>query len=190
MKKFFLLAFAICLSITGINAQVFLGNSDEKVSTSGLVKKSAAEATVTTEQKPATTDSKYKSLTDYSVDLNFDSNIYGFSIGGANSHFGIALGEDISSVMFGYGFGGASVSDSFILKGKLYPYVGLSSYDSETEFLWGAAANISIGVKVHTTKKGNSVFLTFGYGVSAPELETTDMFDNGSWGVGITVVCW
>ena len=194
MKKFFLLAFAISLSITGINAQVFLGNSDEKVTTSGLVKKSSAETTVTTENKQATTDSKYKGLTDYAVSLNFDSKIYGFNIGGTKSHFGVAFGEDIQSVVFGYGFGGASVSDSFILKGKLYPYAGLSSYDrendSETEFYWGASANISAGVKLYETKKGDSVFLTFGYSVSAPELETTDMFKNGSWGVGITVVCW
>lgn len=194
MKKFFLLAFAVCLSITGINAQVFIGNSDEQVSISNRVKKSAAETSVTTEQKPTTTDSKYKGLTDYSVSLNFDSKIYGFSIGGTHTHFGAAFGKDIKNVVFGYGIGGCSVSNSVIFKGKLYPYAGLSSIDyeddSETDFYWGVAADISLGVKLHTTKKGNSVFLTFGYSVAAPELDTTDLFDNGGFTVGITVVCW
>ena len=71
MKKIFLLALAVSLSFTSINAQVFLGNSDEAVTTSGLVKKEVKETSVTTEQKQATTDSKYKSITDFSSNTFF-----------------------------------------------------------------------------------------------------------------------
>lgn len=184
----------MCISFAELNAQVFLGNSDEQVTSSSLTRKKAADTTVKAEQKQEATDSKYKSLTDYAVDLDFDNKIYGFGIGGDHAHFGVTVGEDIYGFTFGYGFGGSSVSEDFLLQGRLYPYVSYSSIDTgddtDSEFTWGVAASLSAGVKIYKTAKGNSLFLTFGYGVSAPELETKDMFDYGMWRVGLTLVCW
>lgn len=62
--------------------------------------------------------------------------------------------------------------------------------ESKEEFTYGLSASIGIGVKVWTTKKGNSAFLTFGYQISAPEFETSKMFDNGKFRAGISFVCW
>ncbi len=186
MKKLFLLAFAMCLSTSVINAQVFVGNSNEQVTTESLTKKTTN--TTTTEQAATGSNKKYKSITDYAVDLNFDSKIYGFSVGGDNVNFQMAFGEDIYSATLGIGFGGTHIGNGYLIKGRLYPYAGYGSYGDDSEFLYGAAANISLGVKVWTTKKGNSAYLTFGYQVIAPEFETSNMFDNGSWGVGLSIV--
>ena len=97
------------------------------------------------------------------------------------------------------------MDDSFLIQGMIYPYVGYSSISYEvesytdkgykktetkddSEIAWGAAANLSIGLKLWDTQKGNSTFLTLGYYISAPELETKNMFDNGSWGIGFTTI--
>lgn len=176
----------MCLSTSAINAQVFVGNSNEQVTTKSLTKKTTT--TTTTEQAATGSNKKYKSITDYAVDLNFDSKIYGFSVGGDNVNFQMAFGEDIYSATLGFGFGGTHIGNGYLIKGRLYPYAGYGSYGDDSEFLYGAAANISLGVKVWTTKKGNSAYLTFGYQVIAPEFETSNMFDNGSWGVGLSIV--
>lgn len=188
----------MCLSFTEINAQVYLGNSNEKITDKSLIKrvpvKKVPASSTADEQATANTNKKYEDITDYSVELDFDSKIYGIGIGSDHYSFGMSFGDGYYSGILGVGFGDTYVKDNFLLKGRLHPYLGLLSTDyggeSKEEFTYGLSASIGIGVKVWTTKKGNSAFLTFGYQVSAPEFETSKMFDNGKFGVGISFVCW
>lgn len=188
----------MCLSFTEINAQVYLGNSNEKITDKSLIKrvpvKKVPVSSTADEQATANTNKKYKDITDYSVELDFDSKIYGIGIGSDHYSFGMSFGDGYCSNILGVGFGDTYVKDNFLLKGRLHPYLGLLITDyggeSKEEFTYGLSASIGIGVKVWTTKKGNSAFLTFGYQVSAPEFETSKMFDNGKFGVGISFVCW
>ena len=198
MKKLILLVFAMCLSFTEINAQVYLGNSDEKITDKSLIKRAPVKkvpaSSTADEQATANTNKKYEDITDYSVELDFDSKIYGIGIGSDNFSFGMSFGDGYSGGILGGGFGDTYVKDNFLLKGRLHPYLGIFRTDyggeSKEEFTYGLSASIGIGVKVWTTKKGNSAFLTFGYQISAPEFETSKMFDNGKFGVGISFVCW
>ena len=192
MKKITFIICALCLTLTEISAQVFIGDSTEDISSTNSI----PQTTATNNTNPsgqATTDSKgkYKSITDLSFEFNSDIDLYGFKIGGDHHHFGMAFGDKIFSMTYGYGFGNSFVfNDAFLIKGRLYPYLGLGSYGDDTQFLYGAAANVDIGLRLWKTAKGNSGFITGGYYISAPEFKTSGMFENGSWGFGISIVYW
>lgn len=67
------------------------------------------------------------------------------------------------------------IADNFLIQGKLYPYIGLSQSNTpknieigqeaedKTEFTYGASADVSVGIKLWNTGKGNSTFLHVGY---------------------------
>lgn len=90
--------------------------------------------------------------------------------------------------------------DNFLIQGKLYPYIGLSGGNTpknietgqeakdETKFTYGASADISLGLKLYNTSKGNSTFLHVGYAIIASEFETKGMFKGGCIMVGLTTL--
>ena len=91
-------------------------------------------------------------------------------------------------------------NNTFILQGKIYPYIGLSQSNTpknletgqeaedKTEFTYGASADISVGIKLWNTSKGNSTFLHFGYAIIANEFKTKGIFKSGCIMVGLTTV--
>lgn len=152
---------------------------------------------------------------DIGISYNSDSKVGGISFGsdlGKNGYmkygFNAGFGDiDLYSGTFGIGLKKRYVmNDAFLIQGMIYPYIGYGStsykvldsysnygtpiYETKTDndFLYGAAANLSLGIKLWNTKKGNSTFLTVGYYISAPEFETKNMFDSGSWGIGFTTI--
>ncbi len=191
MKKITLFVCALCLAFTEINAQVFIGDSTEDISSTKSTQTTATNNTNPSGQ--ATTDSKgkYKDITDISFEINTDTNLYGFNIGGDHGHFGMAFGDDIFGMTYGYGFGNSFIfDDTFLIKGRLYPYLGLTSFGDNFEFQYGAAANIDAGLRLWKTEKGSSGFITVGYGITAPKFKTSGMFENGGWVFGISIVSW
>lgn len=184
MKKITLFVCALCLAFTEISAQVFIGDNTEGISSTNSTPQTQTNAPSGQE----TTDSKkkYKDITDVTFEFNTDVNIYGFNMGDDHYHLGMIFGDDLFGVTFGYGLGKTYVfDDTFLIKGRLYPYIGICN-----DFLWGAAANVDVGLRLWKTKKGSSGFITFGYNVTAPELKTSGMVENGEWVVGISVVSW
>ena len=92
------------------------------------------------------------------------------------------------------------IADNFLIQGKLYPYIGLSQSNTpknieigqeaedKTEFTYGASADVSVGIKLWNTGKGNSTFLHVGYVIMASEYKTRDMIKGGCLMVGLTTV--
>lgn len=90
--------------------------------------------------------------------------------------------------------------DNFLIQGKIYPYIGFAQSDTpknietgqeaedKTEFTYGASADISLGIKLWNTTKGNSTFLHIGYAVMAGEFETKGLFKSGFIMVGLTTI--
>ena len=81
--------------------------------------------------------------------------------------------------------------DRFMASLKVNPYIGwMSKHDgsSNSEFTYGAAGAVNIGLKLFDTSKGKSVFLTGGYNIMAGEFRTKGMFDSGAWMLGITFI--
>lgn len=86
----------------------------------------------------------------------------------------------------------------FLVQGRIYPYLGWmkSSYKDyytgdkvkDTEFTYGAAADVNFGIRVYKQSDGTEWFVTGGYYIGAPEFETDGMFDNGCWGIGVTIL--
>ena len=152
----------------------------------------------------------YSRAADYYGSWNKDSEILGLGFGSSLGKSGyienglnIGLGDIYwYSYAFGVGLQHRIVGKNFLLQIKAFPYIGFNNfeeakYNSETgqtseddkfEFAYGAQARLEAGLKLFETKKKNRVFLTVGYGISAPEFETENMFDNGNWYVGITLV--
>ena len=64
----------------------------------------------------------------------------------------------------------------------------LSVTIGKTKFTYGASADISLGLKLCNTSKGNSTFLHVGYAVIASEFETKGMFKGGYIMVGLTTI--
>lgn len=116
---------------------------------------------------------------------------------------------DLSSYSITLGFGlkkRVVINDFLLVQGKIGPYIGYWGYEVEEfdkldrngnpkyekknkwEITYGANASVSVGIKLWDTKKGNTTFLTVGYYISAPEFETKNMIDNGSWGLGFTTI--
>lgn len=199
MKKFTLIACAMCFALSGVKAQETTENNNN-----GNTTPSTQVASEKTEFQG----------TDLGINIDTDADVYGVSFGGdQDKHgymtFGMKMGfGDVSIYSFTFGYGLKKryvMNDSFLIQGMIYPYAGYSlmSYEvvsytdkgykktetkDDSEFAWGAAANLSIGLKLWNTKKGNSTFLTLGYYISAPELETKNLIDNGSWGIGFTTI--
>lgn len=92
------------------------------------------------------------------------------------------------------------IADNFLIQGKLYPYIGLSQSNTpknieigqeaedKTEFTYGASADVSVGIKLWNTGKGNSTFLHVGYVIMASEFKTRDMIKGGCLMIGLTTV--
>lgn len=112
-------------------------------------------------------------------------------------------GKETSSAMAWLGAGVRRklvFGDNFLIQGKLYPYIGLSKSitpknietgqeaKDETKFTYGASADISLGLKLYNTSKGNSTFLHVGYAIIASEFETKGMFKGGCIMVGLTTI--
>lgn len=193
-KRLLTLALGIATCFT-LSAQVLVTSEGEQIKS------------VSTEEGSA---GRYSHAADYYGSWNKDSEILGLGLGvnlGKISYmefgFSLGLGDiDWSSGKFGLGLQKRFISDNFLLQVKAFPYIGMnyfeeSKYDSKTdnitkddkyEFTYGAAARLEAGIKLFETKKKNRFFLTVGYGISAPEFETENMFDNGDWYFGITLV--
>lgn len=166
------------------------------------------------EIKPETattaTAGDYSHAADYYASWNKDAEILGIGFGGdigksGYMEFGYSLGlGDIDwwSSVVGFGLQKRFINENFLLQAKAFPYIGLNSFkeskynsktgkiteDDKLEFTYGAAARLEAGLKLWETKKKNRLFLTVGYEISAPEFETENMFDNGDWVIGITLV--
>lgn len=112
-------------------------------------------------------------------------------------------GKETSSAMAWLGAGVRRklvFGDNFLIQCKLYPYIGLSQSNTpknietgqeakdETKFTYGASADISLGLKLYNTSKGNSTFLHVGYAIIASEFETKGMFKGGCIMVGLTTI--
>lgn len=89
--------------------------------------------------------------------------------------------------------------ESFMINFHIAPYIGLSSYDypghmatkSDSEFTYGATADLKAGFKLLETNKGNDIFLNLGYKIYAGEFKTEGMFKNGYFCIGITqILSW
>ncbi len=80
--------------------------------------------------------------------------------------------------------------DRFMASFKINPYIGwmLVPSSDDTEFTYGAAGAVNIGLKIFDTSNGKSVFLTGGYNIMAGEFRTEGMFDYGAWMLGITFI--
>lgn len=105
-----------------------------------------------------------------------------FEIGGE-----IGIGDiDCTAIKVGYGLVGRSCGESSLLQVKAFPYVTYCDIESKSEFSWGVQVRAEAGLKLCETKKKNNVYLNVGYGISAPELETSDMFKNGVFYLSIT----
>lgn len=114
----------------------------------------------------------------------FDFNWGNYSWGSTNQ-ISVAWGL-IKRAVFG---------DSFLLQGRVMPYIGWlgtsfkEDIAGEDDFAYGARAKADIGFQIYRTKKSNEgLFITFGYRIDAPEFETKNMFENGWWSIGLTVV--
>ena len=92
------------------------------------------------------------------------------------------------------------IADNFLIQGKLYPYIGLcqsntpknieigQEAEDKTKFTYGVSADVSVGLKLWNTAKGNSTFLHVGYAIMASEFETNGMFKGGCIMVGLTTI--
>lgn len=123
-----------------------------------------------------------------------------FGIGSDNgAHFVLGIAGSnyahFSTTNYHAGFGlqkSFIKSDYFLMKANIWPYIGWTTleYDnedkSETDFTYGASAQLEAGLRVYREKDGTDWFITVGYGITAPEFETKDIIENGSWLVGIT----
>lgn len=162
----------------------------------------------------STEKDEYVEANDYSFNLDFDDP---FTIGFGASfddtrysflYWGLGLSSydgdkkntydnmTFVNVMFGYGAKQRFVYDAFLFQIKAFPYIGLLMTDyykekeskSDYDFAYGAAGNVSVGLKAWTTSKGNDAFITLGYYVEAPKFKTKNMMKNGSWLFGLTIV--
>ncbi len=119
----------------------------------------------------------------WGASMDFDWGKYSW---GSTTQLSIGLGL-VKRAIFG---------DSFLLQGRVMPYVGFlgtsfkdDSMSNKDDFAYGARAKADIGFQIYRTKKSNEgLFITFGYRIDAPEFETKNMFENGWWSIGLTVV--
>lgn len=88
-------------------------------------------------------------------------------------------------------------NDNFMLGVKAYPYAGFNLHDMidekgkkamESEFIYGARAEASLGIKLFTNKNGNDAYLTVGYSLTAAEFKTEGMSDSGMIMLGYSII--
>ena len=155
-----------------------------------------------TDSDKTVTTAATESYSDYHVGWSDKAEILSFRFGGGPKNGGyFTMGYDwgfgdisIFDLYIGYGLHKrVFFGDSFLIQGKIWPYLGFSmiSYEGETEseydFIYGASAQLEAGLKMYTTKKGNDLYLTVGYDITAPEFDTDGMIDNGTWQLGVTM---
>ena len=140
--------------------------------------------------------------------FNFNDDAIGFGLGfdmGKHWHL-IFKGETYSAhgyesdaYVAGVGLNKRFVFENiFLIQGRIYPYLGWIKSSNEdyysgdkkknTDFTYGAAADINLGIRVYKQSDGTEYFVTGGYYIGAPEFETENMFDNGCWGIGVTIL--
>ncbi len=191
MKRITLLLSILCLTFTEICAQVYIGDNTFGIENSAIVSGTVTDPSAQSEGEATDSKKKYSDIFDFTLNYDSDSKVFGYRMGNDHFNMGMSLGDDLFNLTFGYGFGNSYIfDDTFLIKGRLYPYIGFLSYGDELEFLYGAAGNLDLGLRLWKTAKGNSGFVTFGYNITAPEFDTTGLFKNGYWEVGISVVNW
>lgn len=195
MKKLFFLVCTFTMLFGQVSAQHLVADDKNGTSTGVAVNTvNTNEATVPKGNYSMAMDLEYdysSKLKIHSIGFGYDSRDGGyFKLDGS---FGGANGIDLFSMSVGYGLVKRHIAgDVFLIQGKLYPYIGYSSIEvgdeSDMEFDYGLSGSLSVGLNIWNTAKGESAFLTAGYYLCAPEFEFGDMFDNGSWGIGLTIV--
>lgn len=202
MKKLLLITAMAVMSFAWTNAQIM----NEKGEISGNDASGGSS-------QPVTNSSSTSYPRGAVFNTRFDENLFGMDIGfDMGEMWHLNLGMDVSSFkisgarvetnLYSIGFGWskrAVLGDWFLLQGRIYPYMGWGSHNTnyfssktkdeeKTEFTYGARADAQIGFRIIKQKDGTQWFLTGGYTISSPEFETKDMFDNGVWGIGITII--
>lgn len=123
--------------------------------------------------------------------------------------FGIShtfVDHGATGAYLGLGVGAKYLYDPIMVFANVYPYASLSlieeitnwedvfeynkkpTYKSKTKFSYGAQAELGIGLKVYESGNGKKFLVSGGYCIGAPEFKTDNMFKNGVWFAGITVV--
>lgn len=137
----------------------------------------------------------------YGLHMEFGADLFRLNVGFIGD---FKFGEKETNAMTGWigaGVGRKLVfGDKFLIQGQIYPYIGLTqthipkiveigqdAKDKE-EFTYGAYADLSAGIKLWNTSKGNSTFLHVGYAVMAGEFETKGLIKNGCLMVGLTTI--
>lgn len=143
---------------------------------------------------------------DYHLLLDPDAKTYGLRMSADNNEWlHLAVGMDMEFVKHGagdfyvgLGLGKKYVLGSLLFFANAYPYAGFIMQDkmendkwtSDTEFTfsYGAMGTAGIGLKIHESDKGKKYYLSGGYTVNAFKFKTKNLFKNGTWLVGITIV--
>lgn len=137
---------------------------------------------------------------DHFVGWSDETEVFSYRMGGQGSLGYLTSGMDFGfgdvSLVNGYlGYGIKKrfyMNDVFLIQAAVWPYAGFSMItvddesESEYDFLYGISAQIEAGIKIFTTKKGNDLYLTIGYNITAPEFETENVVENGTWQIGVT----
>ncbi|MCI7580691.1 MAG: hypothetical protein MST01_10745 [Prevotella sp.] len=185
MKKLLVSASFAIFACLGMNAQTVITNNYESPISSLNETKSNDNA------------NSFVKGTDLNLSYNGDSKIAGLSFMSDLNDFlymGLHFAADVDGFdtyqsIFSLGLSKRyQIGESLLIQGKIGPYAGYGSINKEDKFIYGANANLAVGVKLWETKKGNSTFITVGYYLDAYEFKTTDLFKNGSWGIGFTTV--
>lgn len=145
---------------------------------------------------------------DFAFKLDPDSKAYGFRFTqtfDGTEWIGMTFGmthvfekHGTTSSFLGIGLSPIYSFGPFLVGFHLYPYGGLSLsykpeegkhetvvYKEKTEFVYGAMLDLTVGIRLTTTAKGNGVYLSGSYLLSAPKFKTKGMFEDGLWGVGL-----
>ena len=196
MKKIALLVCVLCLIQNSAVAQMIMG--DEINGTPVAQSNDNPSEAVSSGNYRDAFDLMYNYSSDTessAIGLGWDTGQRGYFTLGAQ--FGGGKNMDIFSMSLGYGLRKRYVSnDMFLVQGKLYPYMGYfsSSYkingmeNKSSDFNYGLSGSLALGLKLWNTANGNSVFLTAGYSVSAPDFKFKGMFESGSFGLAITII--
>lgn len=200
MKKFILTSTVLLTSLMNVSGQTVIKNNyDSPITT--------ADGRTPTE---TTNANGFVQGSDIGLTFNTDQKVYGLNFlydvsDLVYSGFGFTGGfGDYSSYQCNFYLGIGKrylIGSSVLLQGKIGGYAGYLSYDQATfdkkghesketkgEFAYGAEANIAAGLKLWTSSKGTSGFITLGYYMTAPKFKTENMGDNGSWCIGITLI--
>ena len=128
----------------------------------------------------------------FRMGLGFDCGKYWHFIFNGESYSDYKTDIEAEAYTFGLGLNKRHpFGNLFLISGRIYPYLGwakLSNDDEKnTEFTYVLSADISFGIRLFKGKN-EDWYLTGGYYITSPEFETEGMFDNGSWGIGLSVL--